>query len=49
MNELLRHIVQHEQNENFRPIESIMHNYAEAQRLFSLAVSIKDNESAEFY
>ena len=49
MNESLRYTVQHEQNAVFGPVENIMRNYAEAQRLRRLAVSTDDNESAEFY
>ena len=49
MNESLRYTVQYEQNVMFRPAESIMYNYVEAQRLHSLVVSTNNNESAEFY
>ena len=49
MNESLRYTVQDEQNAMFKPMESIMCNYAEAQRLLSLAVSTDNNESVEFY
>ena len=33
----------------FGPIEGIMHNYIEVQKLYSVAVSTNNNESAEFY
>ena len=49
MHKLLRYTVQHKQNVIFRPAESIIRNYTEAQRLHRLAVSTNDDKSTKFY